>query len=251
MKKFTLATLTCMTCAAFAAQAAEPLTAEVELGVIATTGNTESTSLKGKVNVTHEMESWKNNYQLDALYKKDDVTVDDGAGNDITESQTTAQKLFISAQGDYKLNAENSALFVYGSYTDDRFSGYQYQSTVAAGYSDQLFKDDKSFLKYNVGPGYTFNKTDAGEENEAAVIRLAAEYQYKFSDHAKFTQLLSTEAALESDKNTRSKSETAVTANLMGNLSMKAAFTVIHNSEVPADKENTDTTTSLTLVYLF
>ncbi len=251
MNLFKLTSLSCLVCAAFAAQAAEPLNAEVELGVIATSGNTESTSLKGKLAVTHEMEKWKNNYQLDALYKKDEVTIDDGAGNSVSEEQTTAQKLFVSAQGDYKLNQEHSALFIYGSYTDDRFSGYDYQSTIAAGYSDQLFSTEKSFLNYNVGPGYSFNKTDDGEKVESAVVRLAAEYQYKISEHAKFTQLLSTEAALESDKNTRSKSETAVSANLMGNLSMKAAYTIIHNSEVPADKENTDTTTSLTLVYIF
>lgn len=235
-----------MVCAAFSAQAAEPSTAEVELGVIATSGNTDSTSLKGKVTINQELENWKNNYQLDALYKKDEVEVDG-----VDEEQTTAQKLFVSAQGDYKLNQEHSALFVYGSYTDDRFSGFNYQSTVAVGYSDQLFSTENSFLNYNIGPGYTFNETDDGEKNEAAVVRLAAEYQYQFSENAKFTQLLSTEAAFDSDDNTRTRSESAISANLMGNLSMKAAYTIVHNSEVPADKENTDTITSITLVYLF
>lgn len=251
-----LTSLTCLTCSVFAAQAAEPSTAEVELGVIATSGNTESTSLKGKVTINQELENWKNNYQLDALYKKDEVTI-----GDETTNKTTAQKLFVSAQGDYKLSEKHAALFVYGSYADDRFSGFDYQSTIAIGYSDQLFSNAKSFLNYNIGPGYTFSKTNdttddtgaviEGDEENAAVLRLAAEYQYKFSDHAKFTQLLSTEAAFNSDDNTRSKSETAVSANLMGNLSMKAAFTVTHNSQVPDNKKKTDTTTSITLVYLF
>ncbi|MCU4676592.1 DUF481 domain-containing protein [Catenovulum sp. 2E275] len=251
MKLLKLACLSSLACAVFTAHAAEPLTAEVELGVIATSGNTESTSLKGKLKITQELENWKNNYQLDTLYKKDEVTVEDDAGNDVTEEQTTAQKLFVSAQGDYKLNDEHAALFIYGSYTDDRFSGYDYQSVVAAGYTDQLFTTTNSFLKYDIGPGYTFNETDDGEKNESAIVRLAAEYQYKLSANAKFSQLLSTEAALESSENTRTKSETSVSANLMGNLSMKAAYTVIHNSEVPANKEKTDTMTSVTLVYIF
>lgn len=246
MKLFKLASLGCMVCAAFNAQAAEPSTAEVELGVIATSGNTDSTSLKGKVTINQDLENWKNNYQLDALYKKDEVEIDG-----VEEEQTTAQKLFVSAQGDYKLSQEHSALFVYGSYTDDKFSGFDYQSTVAVGYSDQLFSTEKSFLNYNIGPGYTFNETDDGEKNEAAVLRLAADYQYKFSENAKFTQLLSTEAAFDTDNNTRTRSESAISANLMGNLSMKAAYTIVHNSEVPAGNEKTDTMTSITLVYLF
>ncbi|WP_016955149.1 DUF481 domain-containing protein [Catenovulum agarivorans] len=223
-----------------------PAEGEFELGIIVTSGNTETTSLKGKIAYKHELENWSNQYQLDALYKKDEI----GEGDEKV-SQTTAQKYFLSGQGDYKLNDKNSALFIFASYEDDKFSGFEYQSTVAVGYSDQLFKTDQSYLKYNVGPGYTFNKVDGGEKDESAVLRLAAEYQYKFSDHAKFTQKLSTEAALESGKNTKTKSESAVSANLMGSLSMKAAYTVTHNSEVPDNKENTDTTTSITFVYLF
>ena len=219
---------------------------EFELGIIVTSGNTDTTSLKGKIAYKHELESWSNQYQLDALYKKDEI----GEG-DAKVSQTTAQKYFLSGQGDYKLNDKHSALFVFASYEDDKFSGFEYQSTIAAGYSDQLFKTDTSYFKYNVGPGYSFSKVDAGEKGESAVLRLAAEYQYKFSANAKFTQKLSTEAALESGKNTKTKSESAISANLMGSLSMKAAYTITHNSEVPAEKENTDTTTSITFVYLF
>ncbi|EWH11585.1 hypothetical protein DS2_03715 [Catenovulum agarivorans DS-2] len=230
-----------------------PAEGEFELGIIVTSGNTETTSLKGKVAYKHELENWSNQYQLEALYKKDDLDIDTDGDNvaDTKVSETTAQKYFLSGQGDYKLNDEHSALFVFASYEDDKFSGYDYQSTIAAGYSDQLFGNDTSYFKYNIGPGYSFSKVDSGEKAETAVLRLAAEYQYKFSANAKFTQKLSTEAALESGKNTKTKSESAISANLMGSLSMKAAYTITHNSEVPATKENTDTTTSITFVYLF
>lgn len=236
---------TFMAMAAFSSVAAEPpknLAGEVELGIVATSGNTETQSLKGKIAIKHNLENWKNNYQLDALYKKDEV-----AG----VSQTTANKYFLSMQSDYKLNDKHSGLFVYASYQKDKFSGFDYQSAIALGYSDRMFGDDTSFLDYNIGPGYTFAETDDGEKAEATVLRLAADYEYKLSDTAKFTQSLSTEAAFDSDKNTRSKSETAISAKLMGNLSMKAAYTIIHNSLVPADKDKTDSTTSLTVVYLF
>lgn len=225
----------------------EPIRAEAELGVIVTTGNTETASYKGKVSVKHDAENWANQYLFDSLFKEDKITNDDGS----TSTEKTAEKYFLSAQGDYKLNEKHSALFIYGSYEDDRFSGYEYQSSIAAGYSDQLFGNEAQYFNYNIGPGYTFNESDDGIEDESAMVRLAIAYEYKFSDHAKFNQDMSTELVFEDGSNSRSKSESAVSANLMGNLSLKVSYSVTHNSEVSDGVENTDTVTSMAVVYLF
>ena len=227
-------------------KAIEPIKAEAELGVILTTGNTETASYKGKVTVKQDTESWSNKYLFDALYKEDKL--DSGAGEETT---VTAEKYFVSTQGDYKLNNEHSALFIYGSYTDDRFSGFEYQSSVAVGYSDQLFGNDVSFFNYNLGPGYTFNKSDQGVSDESFMVRVAMAYEYKLSEHAKFNQDISTELVFEDESNAQSKSESAITAKLMGDLSLKVSYSVTHNSEVADDKENMDTTTSVSVVYLF
>ncbi len=47
------------------------------------------------------------------------------------------------------------------------------------------------------------------------------------------------------------ESETSLQANVIGNLSMKAAFRVKHLSDPPVGSENTDTETSLSLLYGF
>lgn len=223
-------------------QSLEPLSMEVQLGVIATTGNTDSSALKGRATIKQDFRIWKNKYELDALYKRDKH---DG------ENKTTAQKIFLSAQSDYKLSAENTSVFVFGSYTDDRFSGYDYQNTIAVGYSRRLFSDQNSFLDYNIGPGYSFNSTDAGGKEDAIIMHIEAEYEYNFSTEVKFTQVLGSDVAVEGNKNTLSKSESAITARLRDNLSMKAAYSITHNSEVLDDRENTDSTTSITLAYSF
>ncbi len=220
----------------------EPFKAELELGIIATSGNTESTSLKGKATLHQDFRAWKNKYLIDTLYKKSEY---DG------ETKTTAQKLFLSAQSDYKLSDENTSIFVYGSHTDDRLSGYEYQNTVAVGYSARLFSNQYSFLDYSVGPGYSFNKTDEGEKGESAIVHLEAEYLFNISPTAKFTQTFSTEMALESDENTQTKSETAISTKIRRDLSMKTAYSITHNSEVLSTKENTDTVTSVSLAYTF
>lgn len=219
-----------------------PLSMEVEFGVIATTGNTDSSALKGKATIKQDFRAWKNKYEMDTLYKRDRY---EGV------SETTAQKVFLSAQSDYKLSAENTSIFVFGSYTDDRFSGYDYQNTIAIGYSRRLFSHPNAFLDYNIGPGYSFNRTDEGNKEDSIIVHLEAEYECRFSSEVKFTQTLGSDLALEGHKNTLSKSETAISAKLRDNLSMKAAYSITHNSVVLDSRERTDSTTSMTLAYSF
>ncbi|ETX10290.1 hypothetical protein MUS1_15345 [Marinomonas ushuaiensis DSM 15871] len=225
-----------------ATKSLEPFRAELELGIIDTSGNTESTSLIGKATLHQDFREWKGKYLIDTLYNKGEY---DG------ETQTTAQKLFFSAQSDYKLTSENTSIFVYGSYTDDRLSGYDYQNIVSVGYAARLFSNQYSFLDYSVGPGYSFYKTDDGDKDNAAIFRLEVEYQYIISPTAKFTQTLSTQKALEESENTQSKSETAISTKIRRGMNLKAAYTVTHNSQVLDDIQKTDAVTSLTLAYAF
>ena len=242
------------------AETDENFVADLELGTILTSGNTETSTFKGKLGISQNLEKWRNKYVLEGLYKKDKVTV--GEGEDAqSDNQTTAQKYFASGQADYKLDQENKGLFVFGSYEDDRFSGYAYQSTIAIGYSDQLFSFENSRLDYSVGPGMSFAKTEdtldsdgndvEGETTQDGIVRLSVDYLYKFSDHAKFTQKISSDLAVESASNSRTKSETAVSANINSSLAMKFSYIVNHNTHVPDGKKHADTQTAVTLVFSF
>lgn len=254
--------LPCLAAAPAIAQDAEkPFTADAELGLLTTSGNTDSTALKAKLNLKHELTRWRNHYVLEALYKEDQLEVEEN-GETREEEQVTAEKYFASAQADYKLDNKNRALFIFGSYDEDKFSGYDYQAAIAAGYSDRLFQGESSFLDYSVGPGMSFSRTDEIrdedgvllEDNvteESAIVRLSALYQYDFSETAKFTQTFASDVALESGANTKTKAESAVTANINQSLAMKASFTITHNSEVPEDRVSSDRQTAVTLVYTF
>ncbi|MBC6906224.1 DUF481 domain-containing protein [Saccharophagus sp. K07] len=238
-----------------------PFAADAELGVLLTSGNTESTALKGKLNLKQELESWRTKYVLEALYKEDQLEiVENGVAR--TEEQTTAEKYFASAQADYKLDNQYRSLFIFGSYEEDKFSGYDFQASIAAGFSDRLFQGTQSFFDYSVGPGISMSRTDEVRDangvlvtdniyDESIMVRLAALYQYDFSDNAKFTQTFSSDVALEDGANTKSKAETALIANINQSLAMKASFIITHNSEVPEDRTSTDRQTALTLVYTF
>lgn len=237
----------------------KPLTAEVTLGVLLTSGNTETQSLKGQINVTHDMAIWRNNYVLEGFSKEDQVEYEDDDGNTLTEQQRTAERYFASIQTDFKLNSENRGLFIFGSYEEDHFSGYQYQGTLAAGYSDRLFKTENSRFDYSIGPGMSFTETEEfvaddgtlteSETESTGVLRISTNYLYQISETTKFTQTLASDIALESNRNTKTKAETALTVAINGSLALKAGYTVLYNSEVPEDIEHADTQTSLTLVY--
>jgi putative salt-induced outer membrane protein len=239
MKKTLILLGLCTTGNTFAADEVKPFSMDGDFGYIATTGNTETTSIKGKLSAHQELTQWSNDYTLEALYKKDEI---DNA------EQTTAQKYFLSGQGNYKLENPDHRLFGFGSYEDDKFSSFNYQATLAVGWSQKMWEDDASTFSYSIGPGYSFSETIEGEKQNGMIVRAAFDYQWKISDTAHFKQLLSTEVGSD---NTKSKSETSVSAQINGDLSLKVSFILDHNSDVADDIDNLDTQTAVTLVYSF
>ena len=263
MKRFIFTLLCVLPGLAFAEESEEEksFSADAEFGMLMTSGNTESNATKVKIDAKQDFEHWKNNYILEAFYKEDEVevVVDDET---IDETQTTAEKYFASVQSDYKLDNEHKGIFVYGSYEDDKFSGFEYQATLAIGYSDRLFQTEKSWLDYSIGPGYAIAKTEAvldedgivvepSEETKTFAARLSGAYQYNISDNAKFTQKISSDVAGDSDKNTKTKSETGLSVSINHTLALKLSYVVQHNSKPPQDKEKKDITTAVTIVFTY
>ncbi|WP_404341356.1 YdiY family protein [Pseudoalteromonas mariniglutinosa] len=228
-----------------------------ELGAIITSGNTETTTLKGGVKVLHNLQSWNNEYKVDGIYKEDELENDAG----VKETQRTNEKYSLSAQGNYKLNEKHAHLFVYGSYVSDYFGAYRSESVVSVGYGQRLIDTPDMWLNAEIGPGYKYftypddsSELDdnglslAGESDGEAIALGKLDYNWQISDNARFTQLVAIEYG---STNTKTRSETALLAKINGSLQMKVAYNITNNSDVADDKESTDTETSLTLVYSF
>ncbi|MEQ5808729.1 DUF481 domain-containing protein [Alteromonas sp. NFXS44] len=224
---------------------AKPFTLEGGLGFIFTSGNTETTSINASLEGHQELEKWSNDYTVEGLYKKETVT-DDDTGEDV--ERTSAQKFFASGQGNYKLENPDYRLFGFASYEDDRFSSYNYQSTVAAGWNQKVWQNDTTSLEYSIGPGYSWAETQEDVEQNSFIVRASGAFEWLISDTAKFSQTVSTEVG---DENTKSRAESALTATISGNLSMKLSVKLDHNSRVDEGVEKLDTATAVTLVYSF
>lgn len=244
MKKTLFLTTLAAAFACHAADETKPFSMDGEFGLIVTTGNTETTSMKAKLTAQQELEKWSNDYVIEGLYKKDEVVLDTGA----EDSQTTAQKYFLSGQANYKLENPDHRLFGFASYEDDRFSSFEYQGTLAGGWSQKVWQNEESQFEYSVGPGYSFAETLEGESVNGLIVRGALDYQWKISETATFKQTLSTEVGSD---NTKSKSETSLSAQINGSLAMKFSVTLDHNTDVAEGLDNLDTQTAVTLVYTF
>ena len=219
-------------------------TTSAELGAITTSGNTVGTSITGKIDAKQELLQWSNQYIFSAFFKEDEK--EDDNGDKVTER--SAERYLISGKAAYKLDNEFDKLFVFGSYTDDKFGAYLKYTTVAVGYGTRIYNTEDKSLDVEIGPGYFSGERSTGETENGMIIRGAAAFNWTISESASFGQTLSVEYG---DDNTRTIAETSLLAKINGSLQMKAAFLIQNDSDVPADKKKTDTQTSLTLVYSF
>ncbi len=207
---------------------------EAELGIVVTDGNTETRNINGKAGIEHEVEKFRNTAQFETSSAADV----DG---------TSAERYLLSGKSSYKYNQFDYA-FVTAQYDDDRFSGFDYQASIAAGYGRRLIASDKTKLDVEIGPGYRETKTGLGDTEGDAILRLAAEFAHKISDTSKFKQSLVSEVG---EDNTISKSVSSLTAQVAGSLATKISLTIKNTSDTPPGVEDTDTETAVTLVYSF
>ena len=221
------------------------LKVSAELGILITTGNTESSSYLGKMKIDHELENWRNAYKLDFLQKKSEVESDGEKVTEETDNRWTA-----SAEGKYKFTDKRSA-FIFGSYTDDEYGAYSTYATVSGGYSFRALAREKMHLDINAGVGFVdAEKQGTGESDDSELYRGSAAFEWQINDMTKFIQNVSVEYAPGLD-NTRTLTETGVSASFNSNMQMKFTYNTTTNSEVDPGFDKTDTETSVTLVVNF
>lgn len=254
MHKLTLAlALSALTTTAFADEK-KPWDVEVDIGAIATSGNTETTSLQFKVDAKQNLEKWENQYIFNSLFKEDEVTQDDGTSS----KEKTAEKYFGSAKFAYLLGVEEAYLYGFGSYTDDQFGAYRTYTTVSFGYGNWLYFSPTLNWFVEGGPGYFMGEKviegdgdtipDTISDEDGAILRVATAVQWQITSTAEFKQMISVEAGAD---NTRTQSETSLATSISDRMKMKVGFSLANDTDVAPGKEKTDTTTFVNLVYSF
>ena len=209
-------------------------TGSAELGASMTTGNTESSTINGKFKLGYITGPWTHRLRLETLQSSED-------------GEDTANRTLGEFESNYALS-ERDYLFGVLRGTHDEFSGYKYQSSVAAGYGRKLWISDRGSWDAEIGPGLRVAETEDGERETNAIARIASGFEYRISDYAKFNQDVTVLAGRD---NTEIESVTGLSTSLTETLAMKLSYTVQHNTDVPPGTEKTDTYTSVNLVYNF
>ena len=206
-----------------------------ELGFIETSGNSDTQSLNGKFTVARKHGGLKTELKAGALTSKEN-------------GDTSKEKYRAEAKADYSLG-ELGYFTTLLTYEDDRFSGYEWQSTLAVGYGYRAWASGNGKLDLEIGPGYRRNVLQVGNKVEAETVGLASlNLELSIGKNAKFTEILSVEGG---DSNTVYKSDMGLQSALVDALAMRISYVVKYTDEVPEDTENTESQVGVTLVYSF
>lgn len=227
--------------AAAVAAVADPATedqgwrGEGELGLALASGNTDSQTLNGRLGLVREDVLWEHEVGLALLYgKQDDI---ESAWRYEAFGKTGRR---VGDRGRW-----------FGSMRTERdhFAAYEYQSTVATGYSHQLVDREATQLRVEIGPGYRWSKLQGVRVHEnGAIARGQMELGHRFNASTLVYDTLLIEAGQD---NTFARNEAGVAVSMTDALALKAALEVRHNTDVLPGIRKTDTLTTVNVVYGF
>lgn len=209
-------------------------TGSAELGIVATTGNTENQTVNFGIKAARETDNWRQSAEGKFLRIKEDDT-------------KTADNMLLGLQIDRKLT-EKDYLFGSIGYEQDEFAGFDNRADFLVGYGRKLVDEEVWKLNGEIGVGARRTEFIDGEKNNEGILYLGGVFDWKISETASFQEDLSTR--IGSDL-TSTVSVSSLTVTIKDNLALKVSFEVKNNSEVPVDKEKTDTKTSVSLVANF
>lgn len=211
-----------------------PWSGRATLGYLATSGNTENSTLNTGFEVGYTAGKWAHLLNAAAI-------------NASENEATTAEAYDLGWKSERNLT-DKDFLFGRVSWRKDRFGGYDTQLSETVGYGRRLIDSDKHKLNAEIGAGARQSKLQDGTQEDETVFRGGMYYKWLFSETAEFRQDLTVEGG---DKNTYTESVTALSAKLLGDLALVASYTIKNNSDVPLLVEKTDTYTALSLEYAF
>jgi putative salt-induced outer membrane protein len=217
-----------------AEEAASPWSGKATLGYLATSGNTENSSLNSGFEVAYTSGKWEHILKMRAI-------------NSSESEQTTAESYEVAWKTEYNFS-ETNFMFGRANWRKDRFSGYNTQMSQTAGYGRRLVDTGAHTLNVEVGAGARQSELQDGTSEDDLILRGGLDYKWVFSETADFPQVFVIEAG---DINTYFESVSALRARLVGTLALVASYTIKNNSDVPIGTEKTDTFTALSLEYGF
>ena len=217
-----------------AAEPESPWSGKATLGYLATSGNTENSTLNTGLEIGFAKDKWAHQFTAAAI---------NASENEVT----TAEAYDVGWKTERRMS-DKDFLFARLDWRKDAFGGFDTQFSQTVGYGRRLIDSDKHKLNAEIGAGARQSEAQDGTEESETIARGGLYYKWLFSETAEFRQDVTAEGGGE---NTYVESVTAISAKLLGDLSLVASYTIKHNTDVPPLTEKTDTYTALSLEYTF
>jgi putative salt-induced outer membrane protein len=211
-----------------------PWSGSVKLGYLATSGNTESSSMNFGFKVGYTLEKWLH-----------EAT---GAAIQSTESGATTAEAYDLGWNSRRSFTEQDFVFGRLDWRKDRFSSIEQQFSQTVGYGRRLLDKEAHRLDAELGVGARQSDFADGTDESDSIVTGRLTYDWTISETSSFGQAFLVETG---SSNTFSESVTRLNTRIVGGLALVASFTVRHNSDVLPGTESTDTYTALSLEYGF
>lgn len=203
-----------------------------ELGFVNTTGNSEATTINGKLAVEGRYEGWEGEAHVSGLRGEN-------------SGETSAERYEVAGTARRDLGPETflaSAL----RYERDDFSAFQSQGSVSVAYGFRPIADVDQTLRLEVGPGIRRAQTRGEGDDTNLIGRAQGRYTRTLSDTAQLYNATLLETGTD---NTFLQNELGIAVDINESLALKAAYQLRRNSQVIGDKEKLDTLTTINLVW--
>lgn len=223
-------------------------TSRGEVGFVAARGNTATETANAKFQIVRESEEWKNLLAMSGLYGR-------------ASKVESAQRWDARDQLDHFIGGGQTFWFVAGRYEEDRYSGFEYQGTASVGIGRRFFDSDTTKLTAQIGFGYRSLRPEQlirdldsdevidripGAREEDMVTNAGLTFEHAFNDNTKVLNTLLIEAG---EANTLTRNDLALQVKMTQVLAISLGFSVRNNSEPLPGLKNTDTLTTVNLVY--
>lgn len=207
---------------------------EGQAGGFISTGNSEDIGASAGLTFAKETLRWRHGIRAAGDYQRSNGAV-------------SKERYFAGYAGQWKLNGR-AFVAVSASGERDRFAGFRSRFTESVGIGYRVLDRPDLKLDVQAGPALRqINYYDLDDEI-AFSARFGGDLSWTIRPDLVFTQ--NATVFLDSVSSTLTSS-TALTTKLRGDLSARASFDVRMETEPPAGREHTDTTTRASLVYSF
>jgi len=201
----------------------------------ATSGNTDTSGLGLDVTVNRQPTPW--GLEIRALANRAE-----------TDGVKTAERYFGGLRGKRALGERNE-LFLGGSWSRDRFAGFDSRVVLEAGDTFKALLGPVHELSFDVGLTWTEEDPVAAEKDSFAGALLGAAYVWKFTDTASFRERVRFFPSFEDSSDWRLTSETAIEAAIAAEWALRVSYLYARDNVPPDGFGKDDSATAVSLVW--